>query len=97
MKFIEPIFAFIPSLGISEIISFNNNFSQHWQDNYLVGTLNYRHLLRVRFDQDYNKIVYLENIYIGERIRDLLYLDHQKLILLSLENTGSIGIIKLKN
>ena len=97
LKFIEPIFAFIPSLGISEIISLNNNFSQHWQDNYLIGTLNYRHLLRVRFDKDYNKIVYLENIYIGERIRDLLYLNQQKLILLSLENTGSIGIIKLKH
>ena len=39
----------------------NNNFSQHWQDNYLIGTLNYRHLLRVRFDKDYNKINKLKN------------------------------------
>ena len=35
-------------------------------------------------------------IYIGERIRDIIYLSDQKLIIMFLESTASIGIINLK-
>ena len=38
--------------------------------------------------------IYIEEIFIGDRIRDILYLDNEKIILLSLEMSGSIGIIK---
>ena len=37
-----------------------------------------------------------EKIYIGERIRDLFYLENSKQILLSLEDTGSIGILEIE-
>ena len=33
-------------------------------------------------------------IFINERIRDLLYLKKEKVILLALEESGSIGILK---
>ena len=33
--FEEPIFSFIPAIGISEIIKLPNNFSNLWQDNFL--------------------------------------------------------------
>ena len=47
----EPIFAFVPSVGISELIKINNEFSQHFfKDNYLVSTLNDRSLYRVKFN-----------------------------------------------
>jgi len=91
--FEEPIFTFIPSLAITEIIRLGNNFTKEWQDNYLIGSLNGRHLLRLKFNKEKSKVLYIEKIFIGERIRDLLYDEKNKIILLALEETGSIGVI----
>ena len=93
LGFVEPILTFLPSLGISQIISIPKNFNSHWKNNYLIGTLYGRHLLRIKFDKKYNKIMFVEKIFIGERIRDLTYLDIDNVIVLALEDTGSIGII----
>ena len=93
-NFEEPIFSFIPSIGISEIIKLPNNFANFWQDNFLIGSLNKKILYRVKFDEQFSKIIYLEEIFIGDRIRDILYLENEKIILLSLEMSGAIGIIK---
>ncbi len=93
-NFEEPIFSFIPSIGISEIIKLPNNFSNFWQDNFLIGSLNKKILYRVKFDEQFDKIIYIEDIFIGDRIRDVLYLENEKIILLSLEISGSIGILK---
>ena len=52
-------------------------------------------LYRVKFDSsNFDNILYTEKIYIGERIRDIKYLDELNIIILALERTGSIGIIK---
>jgi|TARA_B110001450_G_C17634037_1_gene486433 hypothetical protein len=95
--FEEPIYSFIPSIGISEIISLDNNFSEQWINNYLIASLNSNHLYRIKIGEQKNNLIYLEKIYIGERIRDIYYLKSQKIILLALENSGSIGILSLKN
>ena len=95
--FIEPIFSFIPAIGISEIIKLPNSFSQIWQDNFLIASLNGKYLYRVKFDNVFSKIIYYEPIYIGDRIRDLIYHKNSESIFLALELEGSIGIIKRKN
>jgi hypothetical protein len=97
LKFKEPIFAFVPSIGISEIIKLGNNFAEEWQDNYLIGSLNYLQLLRVKLNEEKSKVLFIEKIFIGERIRDLVYDSENKIILLALENSGSLGILKAKN
>jgi len=91
--FEEPIFSFIPAIGISEIIKLPNNFSDNWQNNYLIGSLNGKHLYRVKFDDDYSKIIYHERIFLGDRIRDLIYNNQSKEIYLSLELKGELAII----
>lgn len=93
----EPIFSFIPSIGISEIIKLDNNFAKEWEDNFLIGSLNDKHLLRVKFDNLFNKVIYIEKIFINERIRDIKYYKPKKIIFLALENSGSLGIIKNPN
>ena len=55
--------------------------------------LNGRHLLRMKLNNSKNKVLFIEKIFIGERIRDLLYDEKNKTILLALEETGSIGVI----
>lgn len=91
--FKSPIFSFIPSIGISEIIKLPNNFSTFWQNNFLIGSLNKKSLFRTKFDQNYEKLIFVEEIYIGERIRDLKYHHEYKLIFLALENESQIGIL----
>ena len=91
--FTEPIFSFIPSIGISEIIKIDNNFDKDWQNNFLIGTMNYKHILRVKLNKKYSKLDYYEEIYVGERIRDLKYDVKSSTIIMALEESGSIGLL----
>tara|TARA_B100001063_G_scaffold162160_1_gene151356 strand:- start:31099 stop:32364 length:1266 start_codon:yes stop_codon:yes gene_type:complete len=93
-NFVEPVFSFVPSIGISEIVEIDNNFSPLWHNNYLVASLNSRHLFRLKFDKNISSLKFYEKIFINERIRDLLYLSKEKVILLALEESGSIGILR---
>lgn len=92
--FKEPIFSFVPSIGISEIIKIPDSFSKYWKNNFFISSLNGVSLYRVEFDQEYEKINYKEKIIISERIRDIKYLEKNNIFLLSLETSGSLGILK---
>jgi hypothetical protein len=96
-SFEEPIFSWIPSIGVSQIVKIENNFTPFWEDNFLIGSLNFKHLIRVKFDKTYSKLIFTENIFINERIRDLKYSKKYKLILLALEDTGSLGVLNIKD
>tara|TARA_Y100000590_G_scaffold2893_1_gene3819 strand:+ start:1948 stop:3291 length:1344 start_codon:yes stop_codon:yes gene_type:complete len=95
--FEEPIFSFIPSIGISQIISIPNKFSKNWQDNYLLSSLNGASLYRLKFSKDFNKIIFMERIFVGKRIRDLKYVDLQNVLILALEDFQEIMILKSIN
>ena len=95
LGFQEPIYSFVPSIGISEIINLENNFSKKWKNNFLIASLNSKHLYRIKLNTSFSKLIYKEEIFIGERIRDIFYLEDEKMILLALENTGSIGILRV--
>ena len=94
--FIEPIFSFVPSIGISQIISLPNNFNAKWQNNYLLASLNGHSLYRLKLSKDKKKLMFYETIYFGERIRDLVYYNEKKLILMIFEETGSLAILSNK-
>jgi glucose/arabinose dehydrogenase len=71
--FQEPVFSFVPSIGISEIIKIPDGFSKYWKNNFFISSLNGVSLYRVEFDSEYKKIKYKEKIIISERIRDIKY------------------------
>jgi hypothetical protein len=96
LGFEEPIFSFVPSIGISEIIKIPNSFSEHFIDNFLISSLNGRSLYRVKFDEDYTKLIFYEKIFIDRRVRDLKFHNKSKSILLAFEEYGEIGIISKK-
>ena len=94
--FEEPIYSFIPSIGISRIIKLPNDFSSKWKDSFLVASLKKESLYRVVFNDTFEKVLSIERMRIGSRIRDLEYNDELKSIILALEsNSGAIGIIRL--
>lgn len=96
LNFVEPIFSFVPSIGISEIEKIPDIFTKYWKNNFLITSLNARKIYRIKFDKKYSKIIYMEPMFLGERIRDIRYIKAKNYIALALEETGSIGILKVK-
>ena len=92
-NYIEPIYSFTPSNGISEIIQVPNDFSEKWVDNYLVASLNGRVLFKMKFNDQLTGTINIEKLFIGERIRDIAYDPEHKTFLLALEESGSIGLL----
>ena len=92
--FIEPIYSYVPSIGISAITKVPNNFDEYWEDNYLIASLYGNSIYRVKFDNDYSKILFSEKIFIGERIRDIKI--HKNFIILTFERGLDLGILKKK-
>tara|TARA_B110000483_G_scaffold236994_1_gene311041 strand:- start:76 stop:1380 length:1305 start_codon:yes stop_codon:yes gene_type:complete len=91
--FEEPIFAYVPSIAISEIMRLPNEFSESFKNNFIISTLAHRHLHRVKFDQNFDKLIFDERIFINERVRDIIYDKDNDLILLAFEEKGELGIL----
>ena len=92
--FQEPIYSFVPSIGISQIIKIPNGFSKDWENNFLLASLNGASLYRIKFDETFNSIIYIEKIFINRRIRDLKYSKKNNAIILALEDWQEIGVLK---
>ena len=93
--FQEPIYAFVPSIGISEIIRLSNNFSNKFEDNYILTSLYGRNIFRIKFDEEYDKIIFIEKIYIGNRIRDIKFIEEIRSIIFAFEEEGEIGVLNV--
>ena len=89
--FIEPLIYFTPALGISQVIKnssfdFNNNYS------YLVTSMAKKEILIINLDNNLNSATVDDEIYLGERIRDIIKFENEN-YLLFLEDSPAIGIL----
>ena len=66
----QPVFAFVPSPGISNLIRIKGTGFPVWKDDLLVASLKAGKLFRVALDA--NRAVVVEPIEIGSRLRDLV-------------------------
>jgi cytochrome c2 len=66
----EPRTSWIPSVGISNLIEVGGRQFPGWEGDLLVASLNGASLFRVR--QRDGNVAYVERIYVGGRLRDLL-------------------------
>ena len=96
LGFKEPIFSYVPSIGISEMVKIPDNFSILWKNNFLISSLYGYSLHRVKFSDNYEKILFNEKIFVGDRVRDLKFIKNYNILLLALEEESEIGIIKIK-
>lgn len=92
-NFKEPLFSFIPSIGISEIVKLPKSFSIYYENHYLVSSLNGKSLYFLRLNKNSQKIISLEKVFVGNRIRDIKVFQGNRSILLALEENGEIGIL----
>ena len=81
--FTPPVYAWMPSIGISEIsrLSELDKFNL-WNDDLLIGSMKDKSFYRTRLDQN-QQVVYSERIEIGYRIRDFSILSDESLAVLS--------------
>jgi glucose/arabinose dehydrogenase len=75
-----PVFAWLPSIATSNLIEVRN-FHEHWNGDLLIATLKSRSLFRLRLHN--SAVVFVERIWIGERIRDIVILEQQKIAMLT--------------
>jgi cytochrome c2 len=68
--YLRPVFAWVPSIGISNLVRYRGNLFQHWRDDLLIGSLRDQSLWRVHVENDHAMVT--ERIEIGERVRDVL-------------------------
>ena len=83
--FIKPVFAWVPSIGISSVIVNDERLFPLWRDDLLIGSLSGTQgsgyaLFRVR--RDGTDVQYVERIEVGNRIRDLAQMLDSRLALL---------------
>ena len=82
-----------PSIAPSQLITIDSNFSKKWGDAVILSTLRGQSLYFLKFSSNYKKLIFFEKIRLKKRIRDLIYVDSHKLILLAEESQGTLGII----
>ena len=65
----RPVFAWIPSIGISEVIAVRDTAFSRWRNDLLVASLRGMAVWRIRIEGE--RVIYAEPIEIGERVRDI--------------------------
>jgi hypothetical protein len=67
---VAPAYAFVPSVAPSNLIVVRGRLFPQWRGDLLIGSLAARSLYRVRLDGQ--RVVYVEPIRVGYRVRDLI-------------------------
>lgn len=99
-NFVEPLIYFTPSIGISEILHINNvnsNLNNKFILTSLKGNHNGGQLYILEYLKDQDKMKILNQITIGERIRDIKYSHEKDRLYLALENSPAIGELDFNN
>jgi cytochrome c2 len=65
-----PMYAWVPSVGISNLVRVEQNAFPFWKDDLLVASLRARSVFRVHLEGE--RPVFVEPIEIGDRVRDLV-------------------------
>jgi len=53
-----------------------------------------RALHHIKFDKDYKQVIFSDIIYVGERVRDMIYIKDKNKVILILENSPAISILE---
>jgi cytochrome c2 len=83
-KFQDPLYAFVPSIGISSIVGIKG-FNDRWNHNLLIGSLKSQSLFRIKLNNQ-GFVEFVEPIWLGHRIRDISQF-HKTIILLTDDST----------
>ena len=89
-EYVEPAYAWTPSIGIAGLTSVDGGSFKRWQDQLLIGSLAARSLFRVRINDD--RPVEAEPIPIYQRVRDVTQDSNGHIIFWA--DGGTVGLLK---
>jgi cytochrome c2 len=88
--FEAPFFAWVPSLGVSNLIGVEKDLFPVWKGDLLVSSLGYKRIYRLRIRN--NRVEYEEPIEIGMRIRDIVEGSDGRIVLWADDDDAIISI-----
>ena len=102
--YVEPLKYYDPSVGISQIIGIPKKFSGEDNYKFVVGTMGNAKRFKegmlslhfFEFDKEKEKIINSEIIPIKSRVRDMIYVKEENIILMFLENYNGLAILRKK-
>lgn len=80
----KPKFAWVPSIGISNLLVLRGNAFAHWAGDLFVSSLNAQTLFRVRVED--GRVIFVEPIRVEQRIRDVAEAADGRIVLKSDDN-----------
>lgn len=87
-RYTKPAFAFVPSVGLSQLVEADAELFPLWRGDLLLASLKAATLFRVRFDEQH--VMYVEPIVIGQAIRDVEVDERGRLVMLTADNQDLI-------
>jgi len=98
--FIEPIKYFVPSIGISEIKKIPIEFNSEFINDYFIGAMGRNikegdlSVHQIRLNKENKEVIYHDILGLGERVRDIMFVEKINKFILFLENTASIAVLE---
>jgi aldose sugar dehydrogenase len=80
-RYRQPVFAWMPSIGISNLTEVGSGQFDLWQGDLIVSALRGKSLYRLRMEGE--RVVYVEQIELGRRIRDVTTLESGEILALA--------------
>jgi glucose/sorbosone dehydrogenase len=74
----EPLFAWVPSVGISNLTEVKGKLFKHWKGDLLIGSLRGNNILRLKFKD--NRVIYSEPILVDLEVRDILEMNNGTIV-----------------
>ena len=87
--FEKPIYSWGNTYAASQLIFYKSNYFDKWKNNILITSLAANTLTRMIYDKEKKSVLYVENILIDKRIRDIVETPNGQIILLT-DQTGGI-------
>jgi len=81
----RPIYTFVPSIGISNLIEVEKDLFPFWKGDLLVGSLVGNLLHRVRVEE--GRVIFAEPIELGHRLRDIIEIQDGRIVMWTDEGT----------
>jgi aldose sugar dehydrogenase len=89
-EFTRPLYAWVPSVGISSVIALEADLFPGWQGDALVGSLGATTLFRLRLRE--GRVIFAEPIFVGWRVRDLVEGRDGRIVLLF--DGGAVAVLE---
>jgi glucose/arabinose dehydrogenase len=92
-KFIEPVFSWLPDIGIS-FVNEIRSFNEKWDGDLLIGGMRAQSIFRLKILNGH--VAYVEQIKIGKRVRDLVGVNRKLFFITDEGFIGTITVNKAK-